>query len=64
MQARAQTDFTLVEESGFLEGYVELNGERWRARSADGKQRFVSGERLSVVGREGLILVVSHDDRE
>ena len=58
-QAHVQTDFALSDDSGLPEGYVVIDGERWRARSAGGPVCFSAGERLSILGREGLVLLVS-----
>jgi membrane protein implicated in regulation of membrane protease activity len=63
-RALAQGDFTRAAESGLLEGYVVIDGERWRARAADGTQHLASGEALDVSGREGLVLLVSHVEGE
>jgi membrane protein implicated in regulation of membrane protease activity len=60
-QVRVQTDFTLSEQSGVPEGYVLIDGERWRARSAGHPMYFCAGQRLSVLGRQGLVLLVSQE---
>ena len=63
-RALAQEDFSKADETGLPEGYVVVDGERWRARAADGAQRPASGQRLNVAGREGLVLLVSRVDGE
>jgi membrane protein implicated in regulation of membrane protease activity len=60
----AQEDFARARESGPLEGYVVVDGERWRARAADGTEHLASGDVLNVSGREGLVLLVSPVDGE
>lgn len=62
-RAIAQEDFAKAGETGLLEGYVVVDGERWRARAADGAQQLASGQALNVAGREGLVLLVSQVDR-
>ncbi|HUF72050.1 MAG TPA: NfeD family protein [Gammaproteobacteria bacterium] len=61
-KVQVQTDFALAEDSGLPEGYVVLDGERWRARSAAGPTYFSAGERLSVLGRQGLVLLVGNTE--
>lgn len=63
-RALAQEDFAKAGETGLLEGYVVVEGERWRARAADGAQELASGQALNVAGREGLVLLVSQADDE
>lgn len=60
-QVKAQTDFALSADSGMPEGYVLIDGERWRARSAGCPTCFCAGQRLSVLGRSGLVLLVSQE---
>lgn len=61
-RALVQEDFAQAGETGLLEGYVVVDGERWRARAADGAQQLASGQALNVAGREGLVLLVSRAD--
>jgi membrane protein implicated in regulation of membrane protease activity len=58
-RVQAHEGFSVSDESGLLEGYVVLDGERWRARIVRGTGPDASGECLSVVRREGLVLCVS-----
>jgi membrane-bound ClpP family serine protease len=44
-------------ESLDLLGYVEVNGELWQAKSAE-KKMIPAGEKVEVVDRQGLLLVV------
>ena len=41
-------------------GVVHVVGEQWTARSADGAE-IVSGQRVRVVGQDGLTLIVDAD---
>jgi membrane-bound ClpP family serine protease len=44
------------------EGLVQSSGERWSARSGEGPIR--AGERVEIVGREGLCLLVRRARKE
>ncbi len=41
-------------------GHIRVGGELWRARTQDG-DHLASGSAVSVVGHEGLTLIVCHD---
>ncbi len=61
-QAHAHEDFVPAGDSGPLEGYVVIQGERWRARVVDGTRELSAGKPLEVSGREGLVLLVARGE--
>jgi membrane-bound ClpP family serine protease len=63
---KSHSDDSLSDEalvmSGFentINGHIEANGERWNARIASGNSAFLKpGDRVSIIDREGLCLLV------
>jgi membrane-bound serine protease (ClpP class) len=55
---RAETAIT--EESGT----IKIRGEIWNARTAAGEARIQEGEKVEIVGREGLTLIVKRKESE
>jgi len=44
------------------EGYVEIGGELWRAEAEASSQPIGEGKGITVVGMDGLLLIVKPDD--
>ena len=60
--ARVHADFVPEEESSRQTGYVLLSGERWRAHATTNGQLFKSGDPVTVLEREGLVLLIGRYD--
>jgi len=57
--AKVEDHFVLNQESNSREGYLMLDGECWRARGVDPAVSILTGHTVDVVGRDGLVLLVS-----
>ncbi|WP_030439281.1 NfeD family protein [Actinoplanes subtropicus] len=53
---------TVVEEVDGDHGMVKLEGELWQARSFDGTEKYLPGERVRVVKVQGATAIVWRDD--
>jgi membrane protein implicated in regulation of membrane protease activity len=45
------------------DGYIEVQGELWRAELAEGSRTVAKGEKVRVVERRGLTLVVGPEEK-
>jgi membrane protein implicated in regulation of membrane protease activity len=53
---------TVVEEVDGDHGMIRLEGENWQARSFDGTEKYLPGERVRVVKVNGATAIVWRDD--
>jgi membrane protein implicated in regulation of membrane protease activity len=53
---------TVVEEVDGEHGMIKLEGELWQARSFDGTEKYLPGERVRVVKVHGATAIVWRDD--
>ncbi|GAA0560378.1 NfeD family protein [Paractinoplanes ferrugineus] len=53
---------TVLEEVGGDHGMIKIDGEIWRARSFDGIEKYLPGERVRVVKVKGATAIVWRDD--
>jgi membrane protein implicated in regulation of membrane protease activity len=62
IDAMAGTHATVLEEVDGDHGMIRHGGEIWQARSVDGNEKYLPGERVRVVQVEGAIAIVWRDD--
>jgi membrane protein implicated in regulation of membrane protease activity len=62
IEAMAGTHGTVLEEVDGEHGMIKLGGEHWQARSFDGQEKYLPGERVRVVKVDGAIAIVWRDD--
>lgn len=53
---------TVIEEVDGEHGMIKLAGEHWQARSFDGTEKYLPGERVRVVKVHGATAIVWRDD--
>ncbi|GAA0465680.1 hypothetical protein Ade02nite_47530 [Paractinoplanes deccanensis] len=53
---------TVLEEVGGDHGMIKLDGELWQARSFDGNEKYLPGERVRVIKVQGATAIVWRDD--
>ena len=53
---------TVIEEVGGDHGMIKLDGEHWQARSFDGTEKYLPGERVRVVKVKGATVLVWRDN--
>jgi membrane protein implicated in regulation of membrane protease activity len=53
---------TVLEDVDADHGQIRIEGEIWQARSFDGKETFVAGQRVRVVKVRGATALVWHDE--
>jgi membrane protein implicated in regulation of membrane protease activity len=52
----------VLEEVGADHGMIKLDGELWQARSFDGNEKYLPGERVRVIKVKGATAIVWRDD--
>jgi membrane protein implicated in regulation of membrane protease activity len=62
IEAMEGTHGTVLEEVNGEHGMIKLGGEHWQARSFDGNEIYLPGERVRVVKVDGAIAIVWRDD--
>lgn len=62
IEAMAGTHGTVLEEVDGEHGMIKLGGEHWQARSFDGHEKYLPGERVRVVKVDGATAIVWRDD--
>jgi membrane protein implicated in regulation of membrane protease activity len=53
---------TVLEEVGAERGLIRIDGELWQARPFDHTERYLPGEHVRVIKREGATVIVWRDD--
>ena len=53
---------TVLEEVGAERGMIKIDGELWQARSFDGHEKYLPGERVRVLRVRGATAIVWRDD--
>jgi membrane protein implicated in regulation of membrane protease activity len=53
---------TVIEEVDADRGMIKIDGELWQARSFDGKEKYLPGERVRVISVQGATAIVWRDD--
>jgi membrane protein implicated in regulation of membrane protease activity len=53
---------TVLEEVGASQGMIKIDGEMWQARSFDGNEIYLPGERVRVLRVKGVTAIVWRDD--
>ena len=53
---------TVLEEVGGSHGMIKIDGELWQARSFDGNEKYLPGERVRVIKVKGATAIVWRDD--
>jgi len=53
---------TVLEEVGANQGMIKVDGEMWQARSFDGNEIYLPGERVRVLSVKGATAIVWRDD--
>jgi membrane protein implicated in regulation of membrane protease activity len=56
------THATVLEEVDGEHGMIKIGGEHWQARSFDGNEKYLPGERVRVVKVHGVTAIVWRDD--
>jgi membrane protein implicated in regulation of membrane protease activity len=62
LEAMEGTHGTVLEEVGADQGMIKLDGELWQARSFDGNEKYLPGERVRVLRVKGATAIVWRDD--
>jgi len=62
IEAMAGRHGTVIEEVDGEHGMIKLEGEHWQARSFDGTEIYLPGERVRVVKVDGATAIVWRDD--
>jgi membrane protein implicated in regulation of membrane protease activity len=62
MQAIEGSHGTVLEEVDADRGMIKLDGELWQARSFDGNEKYLPGERVRVLKVTGATAIVWRDD--
>jgi membrane protein implicated in regulation of membrane protease activity len=62
VQAIEGTHALVLEEVGGERGMIKIGGEHWQARSFDGTEIYLPGERVRVVKLQGATAIVWRDD--
>jgi len=62
LEAIAGTHATVLEEVDGDHGMIKIDGELWQARSFDGTEKYLPGERVRVVRVQGATAIVWRDD--
>ncbi|MGX6606735.1 NfeD family protein [Micromonosporaceae bacterium Da 78-11] len=53
---------TVLEEVGANQGMIKIDGEMWQARSFDGNEKYLPGERVRILRVKGATAIVWRDD--
>jgi membrane protein implicated in regulation of membrane protease activity len=62
LEAMSGSRGTVLEEVGGDHGLIKLDGEMWQARSFDGNEIYLPGERVRVIRVSGATAIVWRDD--
>jgi membrane protein implicated in regulation of membrane protease activity len=62
IEAMTGTHGTVLEEVDGQHGMIKVGGELWQARSFDGTEKYLPGERVRVVKVDGATAIVWRDD--
>ena len=62
IEAMEGTHGTVLEEVDGEHGMIKLGGEHWQARSFDGNEKYLPGERVRVLRVRGATAIVWRDD--
>jgi membrane protein implicated in regulation of membrane protease activity len=62
VEAIEGTQATVLEEIDGEHGMVKIDGEHWQARSFDGHEKYLPGERVRVIKVDGGTVIVWRDD--
>ena len=62
IEAMEGTHATVLEEVDGEHGMIKHGGEMWQARSVDGNEKYLPGERVRVVKVDGATAIVWRDD--
>ena len=62
LQAIEGCHATVLEEVDVDRGMIKIDGELWQARSFDGNEKYLPGERVRVVKVKGATAIVWRDD--
>jgi len=62
IEALEGTRATVLEEVDGAHGMIKIDGELWQARSFDGNEKYLPGERVRVVKVHGATAIVWRDD--
>jgi len=62
LEALTHSRGTVLEEVGHDHGMIKIDGEIWQARSFDGDEKYLPGERVRVIKVEGATAIVWRDD--
>lgn len=62
LEAITNSRGTVLEEVGNDHGMIKIDGEIWQARSFDGDEKYLPGERVRVIKVEGATAIVWRDD--
>jgi membrane protein implicated in regulation of membrane protease activity len=62
IEAIEGTHATVLEEVDGERGMIKIDGEMWQARSFDGNEKYLPGERVRVVKVHGVTAIVWRDD--
>src|SRR4051812_37685022 len=62
IEAIEGTHATVLEEVDGQHGMIKIDGELWQARSFDGDEKYLPGERVRVVKVQGATVIVWRDD--
>ncbi|MBL7256780.1 NfeD family protein [Paractinoplanes lichenicola] len=53
---------TVLEEIDGEHGMIKIDGEHWQARSFDGQEKYLPGERVRIIKVDGATAIVWRDD--
>jgi membrane protein implicated in regulation of membrane protease activity len=62
LEAIANGRGTVLEEVDGAHGLIKIDGELWQARSFDGTEKYLPGERVRVIKVDGATAIVWRDD--
>ncbi|HET6479098.1 MAG TPA: NfeD family protein [Actinoplanes sp.] len=62
IEAIEGTHATVLEEVDGAHGMIKIDGEHWQARSFDGNEKYLPGERVRVIKVKGATAIVWRDD--
>ena len=62
LEALEGTHATVLEEVDADHGMIKIDGEHWQARSFDGNEKYLPGERVRVIQVKGATVIVWRDD--
>lgn len=62
LEAISGSHGTVLEEVDGTTGMIKIDGELWQARSFDGTEKYLPGERVRVIKVDGVTAIVWRDD--